>query len=505
MQDAISAIIKMQMTNHSVKRLKTSAMNLPDVVRFHLDRQGFPYRLLGCPAAESLVQAAEKLDIPPRQIARTVLLKDTAGLVMAILPYSYILDFLTLCDVLQRDLEPLYGSETHGFFKQYGCKIGCHPPLPGAFAIPALADASLIADEDADIYFDGGNGDVLVSMRVADFRELLAVARWDRFAVSTEDLDSLLSEQVLTPQNLTNLTKRYTPAQLREGIEAITELPVMPQTAQWIRALRAKPDVAVEDILQIVEYDPSLAAQVVYWARSPLHGYHGPVDSLETAIQQVLGIENTLNLLLGSCMSQTFHVPVDGPVGLQTFWRHSIYCASLASELAKLLPELMNVKPGLAYLCGLLHDFGYLVLGHVFPARFFLFNRFLAVNRNVPLDALERYVLGVEHWHIGAWLMQSWAMPEEVIAAVRWHHNEDCTQPHAEYSNLVLIANRLLHHIGVDEEPNPRLPALAMFTLGITREQAIEALARVQASMVELDSLSAALRLPAESSSLQSG
>jgi putative nucleotidyltransferase with HDIG domain len=473
-------------------------MNLPDVVRFHLDRQGFPYRLVDCPSVESLVQAAVKLDISPRQIARTVLLRDTAGLVMAILPCTYILDFSMLCQSLRRDLDPLYGIETHRFFEQYGCKTGCHPPLPGAFAIPALADASLVADEEAEIYFDGGNGDVLVSMRAANFHQLLATARWERFAVSTEDLDALLSQQTLTPQNLVNLTKRYTPAQLREGIEAITELPVMPQTAQWIMALRAKPDVTIADILQVVEYDPSLAAQVVYWARSPLHGYQGPVDSLETAIQQVLGIENTLNLLLGSCMGHTFHIPVDGPVGLQTFWRHSIYCASLASELAKLLPELMNVKPELAYLCGLLHDFGYLVLGHVFPARFFLFNRFLAVNRSVPLDAVERYVLGVEHWHIGSWLMQSWAMPEEVIAAVRWHHNEDCTQPHAEYSNLVLIANRLLGSAGIGEESNHRLPALVMFTLGITREQAMGALARVQSSMAELDSLSTALRLPIE-------
>jgi HD-like signal output (HDOD) protein len=183
---------------------------------------------------------------------------------------------------------------------------------------------------------------------------------------------------------------------------------------------------------------------------------------------------------------------------LQAFWRRSIYCASLASELAKLLPEPTQVKPGLAYLCGLLHDFGYLVLGHVFPARFFLFNRFLAVNRHLPLDVLERYVLGVEHWGIGAWLMQAWSMPEEVIAAVRWHHREDCIQPHAEYSNLVLIADRLLHYVGMGEENNNRLPALAMFTLGLTREQAMEALARVQTSMTDLDALSEVLRLPSE-------
>ncbi len=473
-------------------------MNLPNLVQQHLDQLGFPYQLIDCPMVESLAQAAAKLDIPLQRIVRTVLLKDQAGLVMAILPYGHILDFSLLCQALQRDLEPLYGAETHRFFEQYACKNGCHPPLPGAFAIPAVADRSLVADAEAPLYFDSGNGDALVNMRAGDFCQALATARWGHFAVSTEDLDALLSQPTTTPQQLADLTRRYTPAQLREGIEAITELPVMPQTAQWIMALRAKPDVTIEEILQIVEQDPSLAAQVVYWARSPLHGYPGPVDSLEIAVRQVLGIENTLNLLLGSCMGQSFHVPVDGPVGLQTFWRHSIYCASLVSELAKLLPEPTTVKPALAYLCGLLHDFGYLVLGHAFPARFFLFNRFLAVNRSVPFDVVERYVLGVEHWHIGAWLMQAWQMPEEVIAAVRWHHYEDCTQPYAEYSNLVLVANRLLRYAGLGEEPHHRLPALVMFTLGITREQAIGALERVQSSITALDNLSAALRLPSE-------
>lgn len=477
-------------------------MNLPDVVQCYLDRQGLPYRLLGCSSVESLDQAAEKLNVPPRQIARTVLLRDTSGLAMAILPSNYILDFSILCQVMKRDLEPLYGVETHRFFQQYGCKAGCHPPLPGAFTIPALADASLITDEDADIYFDGGNGNVLVGMRAGDFRQLLAAARWQHFSVSPQDLDSILSQKTLTSHYLAAITKRYTPAQLREGIEAITELPVMPQTAQWLMALRTQPNVTAQDIVHIVEHDPSLAAQVVYWARSPLHGYPGPVDSLQTAIEQVLGVDNTLNLLLGSCMGQSFHIPVEGPVGLEKFWQHSIYCASLVSELSRFLPEMSNVKPELAYLCGLLQNFGYLVLGHIFPARFFLFNRFLAVNSSVPRDVVERYVLGVEHWHIGAWLMQAWSMPEEVIAAVRWHHNEDCTQPYAEYSNLVLIANRLLYHLETDGQTTPRLPTLAMFTLGITQEQALGALARVQASLAELDSLSAVLRLPAESARL---
>ncbi len=476
------------------------AVNLPDVVRNHLDQHQVAYRLLACPPNETLGQTADRLAIPIDRLVRIVLLEDGSGLAMAILPYNHILDFSTLCRLLQRDLEPLYGSETSRVFQGHGCKMGSHPPLPAAFDIPALVDDSLAAVAgDEEIYFDSGGGDTLIGMRATDFRKLLAQACWKRFAISTDDLDQLMSQHPLTPRDLDSLANRYTSTRLRANIETITELPVMPWTVQQILTLRDNGNATVEDILLIVEQDPSLAAQVVYWARSPLHGYSGVVDSLRTAIEQVLGLENTLNLLLGSSMSRAFQIPTDGPVGLQAFWRHSVYCASLAAELAKLVPEPANVKPGLAHLAGLLHDFGYLVLGHVFPSRFFLFNRFLAVNWHLPRDVVERHVLGTEHWHIGAWLMRSWSMPEEVIAAVRWHHHEDCTQPHAEYSNLVLIANRLLQHIGLGEEQDSRLPALPLFTLGITRDQAMDALERVQASLADLDTLSEALRLPGES------
>ena len=469
-------------------------MKLPDTVENYLNHRGLPYRLVACGFGETLNQIAERLAIPLWQIARIVLLKDEFGFMMAILPCSHVLDFSDLCRLSQRNLELVYGAETAHFFQNYGCSTKSYPPLPEIFGIPALIDSSLDMDE-GEIYFDSGSGNLLVQMRSADFRALLARSRWEQFATPVKNLDCLINQQMLTPDHLTSLTKRYTASPL-EPIETIAELPAMPQIAQHLLRLRAKLDVTVCDILPVIEQDLSFAAPVVYWARSPLHGYSGTVDSLETAITQVLGLENTLNLLLGSSLGRAFQVPVDGPVGLQCFWRHSVHCAALVSELVKLLPEGIVAKPGLAYLSGLLHDFGYLALGHLFPARFFLFNRFLAANQHLPLSVLERYILGAEHWQIGAWLMQTWAMPEEVSAAVRWHHCEDCTQPHAEYSNLVLIANRLLDYIRLAEKRNRRLPTLAMFTLGLTRDQAMEALARVHASMTDLDALADALRPP---------
>ncbi|MDV7392817.1 YbaK/EbsC family protein, partial [Arthrospira platensis SPKY1] len=132
-------------------------MNLPDVVRNHLNQRQVAYRLLACSPGETLGQTADRLSIPASRLIRIVLLEDSSGLAMAILPYNHILDFSTLCRLLQRDLEPLYGAETSRVFQGHGCKMGSHPPLPDAFDIPALVDDSLatVADDD-EIYFDSG-------------------------------------------------------------------------------------------------------------------------------------------------------------------------------------------------------------------------------------------------------------------------------------------------------------------------------------------------------------
>ncbi|MFO1372713.1 MAG: HDOD domain-containing protein [Candidatus Competibacteraceae bacterium] len=469
-------------------------MPLPDTVKTFLENHSLPYRVVPFSLGDTLIQAAKTLDLPPRRIIRAVLLRDRGSIVMAILPCSHILDFSLLCQLLGRELEPLYGRESTGVLRD--CLPGSYPPLPNAFSLFALVDDSLADHNAEEIYFDGGSGDTLIGMKGTDYQALLTSIRWEHFAISVDEFDSALDQQNLTPQNLSDLTHRYTPTLPEENSEAIIKLPELPNNVHDIMDLHANPDTTLDDIIPIIERDPGLAAQVFYWARSSLHGQHSAVNSLDVAIQQILGFDKTLHLILGSTLGQLFNLPLDGPAGLQAFWRHSVYCAAVVGELVKFLPDYTQVKPGLAYLSGLLHDIGYLVLGHSFPARYFLFNRFLAVNRHTPISAVERYVLGTEHWHIGAWLLQAWRMPEELIAAVRWHHHEDCTQPHAAYSNLVLIANRLLHHIGLSEDQNGHLPALAMFTLGISREQAMFALERVQSSMAELDALSGILRLP---------
>lgn len=466
-------------------------MALPHAVQTYLDRHGLPHRLVPHPHTETLQQAAEASHITPRRLVRVVVLKDGQGLVMAILPASHILDFNRLCQISERELDPLYGDELNTFFKD--CQPGSHPPLPGLFELPSLIDPSLAVP--GELFFEAGDHDVLVGMDSEAFQTLVGPdACKGQFAHPVDALGHVEGVNGDPSQGISDAASRFAPRYLKEGIESLNELPALPITAQRILKWRANPKDNVEDELAtIIEQDPSLAAQVIHWARSPFYGYRGKVDSVHAAIHRVLGFDMVMNLVLGLCVGGTFRVPLDGPLGLDAFWRHSVYCSALTMRLADCLPKDIRPKPGLAYLGGLLHNFGYLLLGHLFPSQFFLLNRYIAVNSHLPVGLVEHYVLGAEHFRIGAWLMRTWSMPEEIIAAVRWHHDEDYSRPHSEYPNLVLVANRLLRRHRIGDETTTDLPPAILSSLGISEELALEALDSLMERRTGLDDLSRSL------------
>ncbi len=228
-------------------------MALSGKVKEYLDRQGLAYGLIARAAEGTLPQIAEVAGIMPRRLLRVVLLRDVEAVVMAILPSDRILDFSLLCQILGRDLEPLYGDEIVPFFTD--CELGTRPPLPELFGMQALVDESLL--DPNELYFDSGSCAALVRMTSKDFQVLMGNARWGRFSHGIEVLQ-LLHGQATLSEHISDAADRYTPKRLKKGIEAIKELPALPATAQHILALRDNPAGRVEALNQIVERDPSL-------------------------------------------------------------------------------------------------------------------------------------------------------------------------------------------------------------------------------------------------------
>lgn len=467
-------------------------MAIANAVREYLERHRVAYRVLHHTRTTSLEQAAMAAFVPHNQVARGVLLKDEHGVLLAVLPLTHILDFGALHEQLGRALEPVPVVECARLFAD--CEAGSVPPLGEAYGFDVMVDDSLA--DSAQIYFEPGDRSILVGVRSDDFQLLFGCARRGRFAKSAARLSVPESGGTKPVVALRDFTP---PAEMQRRLNQLYELPVIPDMAQRILTLRNDPNATGTELAAIVERDPSLAAQVMRYARAPLFAYQGKLDSINDAITRVLGYETVMNLALGVCAGKSLRTPPDGPLGLHAFWRHATYSAALTQALAALLPRALRPKAGLAYLAGLLHNFGYLLLGHLFQPEFYLLNKLVAANPNTPIVELEGRVLGMGqardaltmgHAQMGAWLMQSWRMPEEVIVALREHHNPEYRGAFAIYPRLVLIADHLLKTQGIgDADPGPP-PADMMADLGLAAAAVEAALERVLRSADELEGMS---------------
>lgn len=470
-------------------------------VQHALAGRGVAHDVRGHLPMETLEEAAQLCGVPPRQFVRAVLLTDATGPLLAILPLSHLIDFQALERLLDRKLMPASPEEASRVFPD--CEPGTVPPLGAAYGLEALVDTSVYESED--VYFEPGARDVLIHMRRSGFRRLQAEAATGAFARPVDELraDSVMSTgaDLNVPEgiDLDAVVASFTPApDVRRHIEEIYELPPMPAMAHRILQLRADPDASAEDLAKIVEVDPSLAAQVVRYASSPFFGYAGKLESIRDAISRVLGFDMVANMALGLAAGRTFRNPPDGPLGMNAFWRHSAYCAAMVQALAKAMPGAARPRPGLVYLAGLLHNFGFLLMGHLFQPEFFLLNKLVAANPKTPVTDIEkrvlcmgqaRDVLCMGHPCIGAWLTHSWRLPDEITVTVCEHHNERYDGEHAVYPNLVLIANRLLKRHGIGDEASEALPAAVLARLGLSEERVLQILDDLTSSSSELEAI----------------
>ena len=142
---------------------------------------------------------------------------------------------------------------------------------------------------------------------------------------------------------------------------------------------------------------------------------------------------------------------------------------------------------GLIYLSGLLHNFGHLLLGHIFPPQFKLINQTIIANPHVSVEDIEFYILGVSHEEIGAWLMQNWHMPDELIVAVQRHHQEEFWSKHSVYSNLVLVANRLLKKLDIGDSVMADIPETTLELLALDADDVQMAIDAIKTESESLD------------------
>lgn len=438
-------------------------------IETYLAQRGVAFALIPHPPTLTLADAAQAAHVELVHMVRAVMLHDGHGPLMAVLPAHHLLDFAMLRRILGHDAQPANHEQLADTFAD--CEPGSIPPIAEPYGLPCIIDEQTTQLDT--LYFEPGSREYLAKIATADFLKLHAHSRRALFSRSTASLAGHDAYQFVAAEEAEEARALHPLSNLREKIHQVEKLPPLPGSTRELLRLRNDPHATIADLAKVIATDPSLAAQVVRYARSAYYGYRGRVDTLHDAITRVLGFDMVLHMALGLTTAKSLQMPVDGPLGLHAFMRHSVYTAALTQALNTLLPPGTRGRPGLVYLAGLLHDFGFMVLGHLFRPEFFLLNKEVAVNSAVPVPLLEKRVLGVEHTQIGAWLMRSWEMPEEIVTATLEHHDEYYRGPHAPYANLVLLADHLLKNYLPSDAAAPEPPPVILTALGLDAEQVV--------------------------------
>ena len=242
---------------------------------------------------------------------------------------------------------------------------------------------------------------------------------------------------------LTSERKQLFAINFRQRLESAIELPPLPEVTRELLLLRNSSS-DIKRLISIVAKDASIAAQILSYARLSMFGYGSRIKTLDDSVMLVLGYDKALHMAMGIAAGKSLRMQVDGPLGRKAFWHHSLQMAMLTQALCRALPPAQRPEPGVCYLAGLLHDIGYMLFGHLYPAEFSMLNQLVSQCPDKDVRELEMSGFGVSHDMIGMWLMRAWNMPESIVVAVREHCFFDYDGKHAIYSKLVAFANQTL-------------------------------------------------------------
>ncbi|HTQ53070.1 MAG TPA: HDOD domain-containing protein [Bryobacteraceae bacterium] len=213
----------------------------------------------------------------------------------------------------------------------------------------------------------------------------------------------------------------------RKGL--LARIPAFPPIVLRLLDLLAREDVEIRELVALISSDPAFSAQILKVANSPLFGFRGQIDSLQSALV-VLGLRRVRALCMtvatSNHMKAVLHIEE-----LSRCWRHMLACALLTDELARSCAAFEDR----AYTAGLLHDVGRLGLLLAYPKEYTELLRHADRNALELLDC-EKEVLGIDHCAAGRMLAEHWNLPPDFQMVAARHHDP---QGNAQVDLLTLV------------------------------------------------------------------
>ncbi len=253
-------------------------------------------------------------------------------------------------------------------------------------------------------------------------------------------------------------------SQMQAELQAIRNLPTLPTVAMAVNRLLLDVDAPIERLIDLLEKDPALVMKILRLVNSSFYGFRSKIKSMRHAIT-LLGYNTVRNAVVSLAVMDTLTLQkaLKG-FDIEVFWRHAIEVAVASRHLA-MRTQLAPAED--AFICGLLHDIGKVLLANFFPAELVRLFVHMQTNRQT-FDRTEVELDCWPHSHVGSYLAQRWLLPETIYKTIKYHHAKPTGDRTPALVTIVNMGNRLAHMMNGDPyyrlDLDNRLPAVAAIT-----------------------------------------
>lgn len=242
---------------------------------------------------------------------------------------------------------------------------------------------------------------------------------------------------------------------IRRVLLKIENLPAMPNIAGKVLEMVEGDYASADDLQRIISNDPALTARILKVANSSYYCCGVDVNTLSEAVV-ILGFNTLRSLVVAASVRSLYvqkplrkHGAGTGRLTMRqkTLWEHSVACAAVSRTIAK---KIGFEKPEAAFIAGLLHDIGRLVVCRQMPDEY---ERWLSGKTALlegadgasarPLRLIldsEHDVFSFDHCQVGAAVAGKWRLSRDLVEVIARHHDEENT-PASQLSAIVAFSN----------------------------------------------------------------
>jgi HD-like signal output (HDOD) protein len=245
---------------------------------------------------------------------------------------------------------------------------------------------------------------------------------------------------------------------LKQIVSRVHSLPSVPMVySQLIKAVQS-PNATPKEIGQIIAKDLAMSAKVLQLVNSSFFGVQRRITSPTEAVIY-LGTETVKALALTVSVFTQFDTSRVPSFSLETLRNNGVAVGSLAQQIAQSL-NLSKSEVEDAFMGGLLHELGRLVLACHYPEQYEA-AILQAKHKGISIKDAEFEVFGTTHAQVGAYLLWLWGLPEGVTDIVARYERLG-SEPLLAPLLAVHVANALL-----GESPEQNMDMECLVGMGV--------------------------------------